>query len=99
MEDSFKMSQAVEQVTTKGFNVYVTNHTEFEIDLNEVSARLRCKFKNPIDYSKLVLKQIPMDLEQHQIESFNNLPKDSIKLHCMVNPFNWNIKVEILNAF
>ena len=89
---------AIEQVTTKGFNVSVTNHTEFEIDLSEVVARLRCKFKNPIDYAKLVLEQIPMDLEQHQIEAFNQLERDSIKLHCAVNPFNWNIQVEILNA-
>lgn len=87
---------AIEQVTTRGFNVYVYNHTTFEIDGGEVSARFRCKFKNPIEYAKLVLEQIPMDLEEHQIESFNNLPKDSIKLHCVVNPFTWDIEVSIL---
>ena len=88
---------AIEQVTTRGFNVYVYNHTELEIDAGEVSARFRCKFKNPIDYAKLVLGQVDLKLEQHQIESFNNLSNDSFKLDCMVNPFNWNIEVHILN--
>ena len=88
---------AIEQVTTRGFNVYVYNHTELEIDAGEVSARFRCKFKNPIDYAKLVLGQVDLKLEQHQIESFNNLSNDLIKLDCMVNPFNWNIEVHILN--
>lgn len=88
---------AIEQVTTRGFNVYVYNHTTFEIDGGEVSARFRCKFKNPIDYAKLVLGQVDLKLEQHQIESFNNLSNDSFKLDCMVNPFNWNIEVHILN--
>ncbi len=88
---------AIEQVTTRGFNVYVYNHTTFEIDGGEVSARFRCKFKNPIDYAKLVLGKYDLKLEQHQIESFNNLSNDLIKLDCMVNPFNWNIEVHILN--
>ena len=89
---------AIEQVTTKGFNVYVYNHTNFKIDGGEVSARFTCKFKNPIDYAKLTLGQFDLNLEQHQIESFNKLPKDAIKLNCTVNPFNWNIEVNILNA-
>lgn len=88
---------AIEQVTTRGFNVYVYNHTTFEIDGGEVSARFRCKFKNPIDYAKLVLGKYDLKLEQHQVERFNNLPNDSIKLDCQVNPFNWNIEVHILN--
>lgn len=88
---------AIEQVTTRGFNVYVYNHTTFEIDGGEVSARCRIHYKNPINYAKLVLGQYDLKLEQHQIESFNNLPNDSIKLVCQVNPFNWNIEVHILN--
>ena len=88
---------AIEQVTTRGFNVYVYNHTELEIDGGEVSARCRIHYKNPINYAKLVLGQYDFKLEQHQIESFNNLPNDSFKLDCMVNPFNWNIEVHILN--
>lgn len=98
MEWVNKDPDAIEQVTTRGFNVYVYNHTTFEIDGGEVSARFRCKFKNPIDYAKLVLGKYDLKLEQHQVERFNNLPNDSIKLHCVVNPFNWNIEVEILNA-
>jgi hypothetical protein len=98
MEWVKKSPDAIEQVTTRGFNVYVYNHTELEIDAGEVSARFSCKFKNPIDYAKLLLGKYDLKLEQHQVERFNNLPNDSIKLDCMVNPFNWNIKVEILNA-
>ena len=98
MDNSKNLSPcAAEQVTKRGFNVYVYNHTTFEIDGGEVSARFRCKFKNPIDYAKLVLCKYDLKLEQHQIESFNNLPNNSFKLDCMVNPFNWNIEVHILN--
>lgn len=97
MDNSKNVSPcAIEQVTTRGFNVYVCNHTTFEIDGGEVSARFRCKFKNPINYAKLVLGQFDVKLEQHQVERFNNLPNDSIKLDCQVNPFNWNIEVSIL---
>lgn len=88
---------AIEQVTTRGFNVYVYNHTEFEIDASEVASRFRCKFKNPIEYAKLIQGQIDLKLEQHQVERFNNLPNDTIKLDCQVNPFNWNVEVHILN--
>ena len=88
---------AIEQVTTRGFNVYVYNHTKFEIDGGEVSARCRIHYKNPINYAKLVLGQVDLKLEQHQIESFNNLPNDSLKLDCIVNPFKWNVEVHILN--
>ena len=88
---------AIEQVTTRGFNVYVYNHTKFEIDAGEVSARCIIHYKNPINYAKLVLGQVDLKLEQHQIESFNNLPNDSLKLDCIVNPFNWNVEVHILN--
>ena len=88
---------AIEQVTTRGFNVYVYNHTELEIDGGEVAARCRIHYNNPINYAKLVLGQVDLKLEQHQIESFNNLSNDSFKLDCMVNPFNWNIEVHILN--
>ena len=85
---------AAEQVTTRGFDVIVFNQTDFEIDLNEVLTRFRCKFKNPIDYAKLVLGKYDLKLEQHQVERFNNLPNDSIKLAYVVNPFKWDIEVK-----
>lgn len=98
MDNSKNVSPcAIEQVTTRGFNVYVYNHTELEIDGGEVSARFRCKFKNPIDYAKLALGKYDLKLEQHQVERFNNLPNNSFKLDCQVNPFNWNVEVHILN--
>ena len=51
MDNSKNLSPcAAEQVTTRGFNVYVYNHTTFEIDGGEVSARFRCKFKKLYEF-------------------------------------------------
>lgn len=93
-----KGPDVIEQVTTRGFNVWVSNFSKYNIDCNEVAARCRVHYNNPISYAKLVLGQVDLKIEQHQIEAFNQLERDSIKFNCVVNPFNWNIQVEILNA-